>query len=112
MANKPFNKLEAKYIGPYPIDAKVGVVAYKLLLSVDVVIHSIVHVSYLRKGHKMHSVINHPPILKLFSPYCPIPKVVLERRLVRKGDKVVTQVLIKWFGIDAQQVKWEYFTDM
>ncbi|KAH0670721.1 hypothetical protein KY289_025214 [Solanum tuberosum] len=42
---RPFIKLAAKYFGPYPIAAKVGVVTYKLLLPTDVLIHHTFHIS-------------------------------------------------------------------
>ncbi|KAF3665039.1 hypothetical protein FXO37_11211 [Capsicum annuum] len=49
---RPNNKLAAKYYGPYPIAAKVGVVAYKLLLPVDALIHHTFHVSQLKRCHE------------------------------------------------------------
>ncbi|XP_070043267.1 uncharacterized protein [Nicotiana tomentosiformis] len=45
VATRPFNKLAAKYFGPYLIVEKIGAVAYRLLLPVDVLIHPTFHVS-------------------------------------------------------------------
>ncbi|OIS95920.1 hypothetical protein A4A49_30277 [Nicotiana attenuata] len=108
VATIPFNKLAAKYCGPYPIAAKIGLVAYKLLMHVDVLIHPTFHVSQIKKCHE----VNHPPILHLSSPYCPQPESILERRLVKRGNKVVCQVRIKWTGLNADSATWEYLQEL
>ncbi|XP_060202915.1 uncharacterized protein LOC132631349 [Lycium barbarum] len=95
VAERPFNKLAAKYYGPCPIDAKVGVVAYKLLLPADVMIHPTFHVSQLNKCREVPTIINYLPVFHLSSPYCHNPEAILERRLVKKGNKAVSQVLVK-----------------
>ncbi|XP_070035185.1 uncharacterized protein [Nicotiana tomentosiformis] len=108
----PFNKLVAKYYGPYPIDAKVEVVAYKLLLPADVLIHHTFHVSQLKKYHEVHVVINHPPVFHLSSPYCPLLEELLAKRMVKKGNKVDVQVMVKWTDIDRAQATWEYLSEL
>lgn len=112
VATRPFNKLAAKYYGPYPIDAKVGVVAYKLLLPPDVLTHHTFHVSQLKMCHEVPVVINHPPVFHFTSPYCPLPEEVLAKRMVKKGNKVVMQVLVKWTDIDPAQATWEYLLEL
>lgn len=109
---RPFNKLAAKYYGPYIIDARVGAVACKLLLPVDVLIHPIFHVSQLKRCHEVPRDISHPPVLQLSSPYCPTPEAILERRLVKKGNKAVCQVLVQWLGLAADQATWEYLFEL
>lgn len=71
VSSRPFNKLAAKYFGPYLIIAKVGAVAYKLLLPADVLIHHTFHVSQLKICHEVPVVLSHPPVLHMSSPYCP-----------------------------------------
>lgn len=112
IASRPFNKLGAKYFGPYPITAKVGAVAYRLLQPADVLIHPTFHVFQLKKCHEVPATISHPPVLHLSSPYCPEPEGILSRRLVKKGNKAACQVLVKWSGVDAAQATWEYLTDL
>ncbi|KAH0643232.1 hypothetical protein KY290_034830 [Solanum tuberosum] len=112
VAAQPFNKLAAKYYILYIIDAYVGAVAYKLLLHVDVLIHLIFHVSQLKRCHEVPRDISHPPVLQLSNPYCPMPKVILERRLVKKGNKVVCQVFVQWLGLEADQITWEYLSEL
>lgn len=66
----------------------------------------------LKKCYEVPTVINHPPILHLSSPYCPIPESILERRMVKKGNKVVCQVLVKWSGSNASQATWEFLYEL
>ncbi|XP_070029799.1 uncharacterized protein LOC142170175 [Nicotiana tabacum] len=112
VATRPFKKLAAKYYGPYPIDGKVRAVAYKLLLPADILIHHTFLVSQLKKYHEVPAVINHPPVFHLSSPYSPFPEDVLARRMVKKGNKVVVQVLVKWTDIDPAQSIWEYLLEL
>ncbi|XP_070007675.1 uncharacterized protein [Nicotiana sylvestris] len=112
IASRPFNKLAAKYFGPYPITVKVGVVAYWLLLPAYVLIHPTFHLSQLKKCHEVPATISHPRVLHLSSPYCPDPEGILSRRLVKKGNKDACQVLLKWSGVDVAQATWEYLTDL
>lgn len=101
VASRPFNKLAAKYYGPYVVEAKIGVVAYRLLLPSDVLIHPTFHVSQLKRCHAVPNSISHPPVLHLSIPHCPLPEAILDRRMVKKGNKATTQVLIKWTDIDV-----------
>lgn len=101
VAIRPFNKLAAKFYGPYPIDAKIGAIAYGLLLPADVLIYPIFHVSQLKRCMEVPTIIAYPPVFHLSSPYCPTPEAILERRLVKKGNRAVGQVLVKWSGVDA-----------
>lgn len=89
VATRPFNKLAAKYYGPYLVEAKIGTVAYKLLMSADIHIHPTFHVSQLKKCHEVPHTINHPLVLHLSRPYFPQPESILERRLVKRGNKAV-----------------------
>ena len=36
-----------------------------------------------------------------------VPKVVLERRLVKKGNKAIPQALIKWSTLPSSMATWE-----
>lgn len=49
----------------------------------------------------MPNSISHPPVLHLSSLHCPLPEAILDRRMVKKGNKATTQVLIKWTDIDV-----------
>lgn len=108
----PYHKLTSKYFGPYPIIERVGAIAYKLLLPLEVQIHSTLHISQLKLSYDLPTEIVHPPILNLASPLCPLPEVVLGRRLIKKGNKVVAQCLVKWKDLDVSQATWELASDL
>ncbi|XP_047268023.1 uncharacterized protein LOC124898416 [Capsicum annuum] len=112
VATRPSNKLAAKYYGPYIVDAWIGVVAYRLLLPKDVLIHPTFHVSKLKKCYAIPMSFNHLPVLHLCSPFCPEPELVLDRRMVKHGIKAIGQVLVKWTDLDTAQATWEYVSGL
>lgn len=81
VAIRPFDKLAAKYYGPYLVVARVGAVAYKLLL--PSLIHHTFHVSQLKPCYEVPTTINHPPLFHVSSPYCHQPESILDRRLIK-----------------------------
>jgi hypothetical protein len=103
VANRPYPKLAFKKFGPYRVLQKIGSVAYKLELPVDSQVHPVFHVSRLK------------PFTPDFSPvFSDLPKVaeldkgqpaleeILDRRLVKKGNAAIPQVLIRWSGNPAE----------
>jgi hypothetical protein len=59
-------KLEPRYIGPFPILEKCGMVAYKLDLSPSLArVHDIFHVSQLKKCLKAHVDVVLPKVAPL-----------------------------------------------
>lgn len=66
----------------------------------------------LKRCLEVPDAINNPHVFHLSSPYCPMPEAILSRRLVKRGNKVVCQVLVKWTGIDDSQATWEYYSDL
>jgi hypothetical protein len=47
------------------------------------------------------------PVLRDFSQATLAPEVVLERRLVKKGNSVVPHVCVKWQGLPDTATSWE-----
>jgi len=112
IAGHSFHKLAAKYYGPFQILKRVGPVAYTLLLPSSVKIHSTVHVSLLKKCYEIPAQISYPPVVDLANPHCPNPELVLQRRMVKKGNKAVAQLLVKWHGLPADAATWEFATTL
>jgi len=108
LVNRPFPKLAMKYYGPFTIIDKIGSAAYKLDLPPASSIHPTFHVSQLKTYT--------PDCTPVFSELLPlinldgsdvIPEGVLDRRLVKKGNAVVPQVLIKWSKLPSTSATWE-----
>lgn len=106
VAKRANHKLSFKYFGPYKIISRVGQVAYKLQLPSGSAIHRVFHVSQLKssKGFKQ-SVQQQLP-----SPTANIqfPAEVLDTRVTRKGNRIVSQLLVRWSDSAAADATWEY----
>ncbi|XP_075111264.1 uncharacterized protein LOC142181717 [Nicotiana tabacum] len=89
---------------------KVGSTPYTLLFLSLVKIRPTIHVSLLKKCYEVPAQISYPPIIDIASPHCPYPESILQRRMVKKGNKAVAHVLVKWSGLSADHPTWEYFT--
>ena len=110
MVNRPYPKLAYKYFGPYSILERVGAAAYKLELPPDSKVHNIFHVSQLKPFTPDHSPV-FSDIAKLvdLSSHDTEPEAVLDRRLVKRGNTAIPQVLVKWTNLPAQTATWEDF---
>ncbi|KAL9664949.1 hypothetical protein QQ045_020358 [Rhodiola kirilowii] len=108
IASSQSKKLAKRYYGPFEIIAKVGPVAYKLALPEDSKVHNVFHASVLKKCHTS------PPFQqtewpKCFTDHHPVllHAKILDRRVVRKGDLAITQVLVQWESYDTADATWE-----
>ena len=104
-------KLAPKYYGPYPVLDHIGVVAYKVQLLPNSLIHNVFHISQLKKfiGEASTSV-NCPSTDEEISHK--EPEVILDRMTVKRGNKVVTKVLIKWKHQLPEDATWEFYYDL
>lgn len=101
-------KLSSRYFGPFEILEKIGPVAYRLQLPEGSRIHPVFHVSLLKKS---------PPSGQPTSPNAPPtgeeeqlhvkPIEILDRRSIRRGNKAVTQVLVRWSHLPEDRATWE-----
>ncbi|XP_075099353.1 uncharacterized protein LOC142176168 [Nicotiana tabacum] len=101
-------KLSTKFYGPYQVFKRIGNANYELQLPPSAKIHPIFHVLQLKKKIGTNIVACVDPLV--CSPDgAPMtePVVVLGRRMIKRGNKVVTQVLIQWSNLLSEKATWE-----
>ena len=93
VSSMPNPKLAPKLYGPFKIVDIVGKVAYKLELLASALIHDVFHVLQLKKAYGYNGQFIPLPIQggakTKFSPL-----TILERKLVRRGNRLDVQLLI------------------
>lgn len=101
----------SKYFGPFEILSKVGSVAYRLKLPVDSQVHPVFHVSQLK-----HFVPSHVPVFSELPTTVQLdisalePTEILDRRLVKKGNAALTQVLVRLGVFPPECATWEDYS--
>jgi hypothetical protein len=90
---------------------KVGTMAYKLELSPAAQIHPIFHVSQLKSFTPNYTPVftelPTPPQLDL----CELePELILDKRLTKKSNSNITQILVKWKTLPEAMDTWEDYT--
>jgi hypothetical protein len=109
VVNRPCPKLAFNFFGPFRVLAKIGAAAYKLDLPDSAQVHPVFHVSQLKPYHPSYTPVftSLPPLVDL-SRTGIVPEEILDRRLVRKGNQTVPQVvLIRWSGVPVESSTWE-----
>ncbi|KAJ0817688.1 putative nucleotidyltransferase, Ribonuclease H, protein kinase RLK-Pelle-RLCK-VIIa-2 family [Helianthus annuus] len=109
LRNHKHHKLSPKYFGPFLIIEKVGAVAYKLDLPEEAQLHPVFHVSLLKPAHGDHSVILPLPAQPRFR-YS--PATVLDKRMMKKNNRMSMEVLIKWNDLPIADASWENLEEM
>ncbi|GMI75415.1 hypothetical protein HRI_001210800 [Hibiscus trionum] len=101
-------KLYARFFGPYEILERIGPIAYKLKLPVNSKIHLIFHVRLLKKKIGDKAFTSQDPLemtddgqLKVY------PALVLDKRMVKRNNIVVTQLLVQWSNLAPEEATWE-----
>jgi hypothetical protein len=101
-------KLSFRYFGPFKIVKCIGSLAYELELPVGAAIHPVFHVSQLK-----HFTPNYQPVfselpttLNLEQGALRLVKI-LDRRLVKKGNHAISQVLVQWTTEKDEATSWE-----
>ena len=108
-------KLSPRFIGPFPVEARVGEVAYRLTLPDSLAaVHPVFHVSQLRRciGGHTHltdfSEIEVRPDLT----YEQKPVEIMERRVKSLRTKDVRLVRVLWHSESPKESTWELESDM
>lgn len=77
-----------------------------MLIAKGAAIHPVVHVLLLKPTP--NDKISASAILPDITEGLQVTEAILQRRLHQHGSETVTQVLIKWSGIDTDLATWEY----
>lgn len=105
VAPRSSQKLSFRYFGPYHILARVGSVAYKLDLPASSAVHPTFHVSQLKKAI--------PPTTQVTTDLpdpddrLQVPIEILQKRVILRGVRAVSQGLIKWSSLSSSLATWE-----
>ncbi|TYK23464.1 putative retroelement pol polyprotein [Cucumis melo var. makuwa] len=103
-------KLAPRFYGPYKIIEKIGPVAYRLQLPENSRIHSLFHVSQLRKMMGQHAD-SQPTIQFIDENYMwkSEPEEAIEYRKTRAEQ---WEVLVCWRGLPKHEASWESYDEM
>ena len=104
VSRRLFQKLVARYYGPFPVVARIGKVAYRLELPENSKIHSVFHISQLKPvvGVSM-DITPLPPTLSGSDDLLIERDEVLDRRYDENG---YLEVLVKWKHLLDHESSW------
>jgi hypothetical protein len=108
VVNRPFPKLSYKYFGPYTVLERIGKVAYRLELPAGSKIHNVFHVSQLKDCRADYTpMFTDLPTLPALDCVDTAPEAILDRRMKKKGNRTIVQVLLKWKNLPEETATWE-----
>jgi hypothetical protein len=105
LAPRANQKLGFKFFGSYAVLEKIGKVAYKLYLPATSLVHSVFHVSQLKKA--LDSNVQVTDSLRSELTEFQVSEKILQRRLINRVVKYVIQVLVKWSSLPISLATWE-----
>ena len=108
LALRKNQKLGLRFFGPFRIIAKLSPVAYKLELPAYAKIHSVFHISLLRKFRGDNNE-QYFPLPLTTSEQGPLvtPTAILATRSIMLGQQTVPQLLVQWEAGSIEDATWE-----
>ncbi|GMJ12996.1 hypothetical protein HRI_004968800 [Hibiscus trionum] len=100
-------KLSPKWFGPFKVVSKVGAVTYELELPEGSRIHPVFHVSQLKKHIGSDEFSNQLPLVGPDGGISKEPVKIIDRRIGRRGNRAVTEVLVEWSNTFPEDATWE-----
>lgn len=108
-------KLTPRYIGPFPIEARIGKVAYKVQLPEKLqAMHNVFHISMLKKyiPDLSHQLEEPPVALSRDYRVEQRPVAILDRQERWLRRKVVPLVKVLWRSSEIEEQTWETEAEM
>ena len=113
LASHSFHKLQPRFYGPFEVLAKVGSMAYKLKLPENSKLHPVFHVSSLKKHLGSQNSPTTPlPIITEKGILQDIPIAILDKRMMKKGNDAIIEVLVQWQNHTKEDATWELYHDL
>ena len=107
--------MSPRYIGPYEVIERVGPVAYRLALPIELSqIHDVFHVSMLRRyrSDPSHILQTQPLELKDDLSYEEEPIAIVAREIKVLRTKTIPLVKVLWKHHGSEEATWEREEDM
>lgn len=88
--------------------------AYKLESPQGCLLHPIFHVSLLKKHvvEEGQVVVSSPPLTTDEGQVRSEPETIQGRRLIKRNNQAVTQVLVKWENLHEEDATWEDYNTL
>ncbi|GJY57505.1 retrotransposon-related protein [Tanacetum coccineum] len=104
------HKISTKYYGPFRVLKKIGKVAYKLELQSIAQVNDVFHVSQLKKcKEEVVTTMGSFPQCRDDGLIDVTPMAVLDRRMMKKKNRVVVQLLVQWANCSKDDATWEMY---
>ena len=105
VAKRLYQKLAARYYGPFEVLERIGAVAYRLRLPVESKIHNVFHISQLKPVlGRNHEVAPLPSSFSDNAEFLIEPVEVLDSRYSEDGH---LEVLVSWSNLPDHENSWE-----
>ncbi|XP_043710373.1 uncharacterized protein LOC122659307 [Telopea speciosissima] len=108
-------KLSSRFIGPYEILARIGSVAYRLVLPPSLEgVHGVFNVSMLQKYvHDLSNVLSEEPSeLVADMSYKVHPEKILDSKILNLHNQPSHYVKVKWCNHPVEEASWEPKVEM
>ena len=76
-------------------------------LPLDSNIHHVFQISLLKKSVDNHSVSGTLPPVREKGEFCMLPLKVLDKRMLKKRNRLVAEVLVQWTNVEPEDSTWE-----
>ena len=106
------HKLSPKFFGPFQVIQRIGQVAYKLQLPASAQVHPVFHVSQLKPCYSEAAIMGDFPQCDPDGLLAATPIKLLDRKMVKQGNRAAVYGLIQWSNGTADDATWESLADI